>query len=257
MPTKVEIFRKLHYAEEPLFLGNVWNVQSAKVFEKIGLKAVGTSSAAVARSIGYEDGENMPFDEYLYIIERISKSISLPLSVDIEGGYGQDSYSVFKNIVKLHNLGVAGINIEDSHVKDGTRAFIDSQIFIDRIGKILEYIKESGIDIFINVRCDAFLLQLPDALEKAKGKIKLLEELKIDGIFLPRLSSITDIREIVQFTGFPINVMSVPALPDIDTLRSLNVKRISTGDFLYEHVYNQLEQTAGKILKEKSFSILF
>lgn len=87
--TNIEVFKELHKSNEPLLLGNVWNPQSAKAYEKLGYKALATSSSAVAHSLGYEDGENMTFDEYLYIIERILRSISIPLTVDLESGYGE------------------------------------------------------------------------------------------------------------------------------------------------------------------------
>lgn len=121
-------FKQLHHGEEPLLLGNVWNVESAKVYEKLGYKALATSSSAVALSLGYEDGEQMSFEEYLYIIKRIKASVSIPLSVDLESGYG-DIDTIVSNILKLTEIGVSGINIEDTYVTGGTRKLTDRNIF--------------------------------------------------------------------------------------------------------------------------------
>lgn len=112
--TKIQDFKNLHQNEQPLLIGNVWNVQSAKVYEELGFKALATSSSAVANSLGYEDGEQMSFEEYFYLIERIAKSTSILLSVDLESGYGKDAIDIVENISKLSEIGIVGINLEDS-----------------------------------------------------------------------------------------------------------------------------------------------
>ncbi|WP_185111109.1 isocitrate lyase/phosphoenolpyruvate mutase family protein, partial [Chryseobacterium contaminans] len=124
-------FKKLHQEEEPLLLGNVWNVQSAKVYQKSGYKALATSSSAVAMSLGYEDGEQMSFEEYFYMIKRIKASVSIPLSVDLEGGYGNTSEIVVSNIIKLLDIGIAGINLEDTCMADGERQLVDRNVFLE------------------------------------------------------------------------------------------------------------------------------
>nr|WP_262706578.1 isocitrate lyase/phosphoenolpyruvate mutase family protein [Chryseobacterium carnipullorum] len=128
--TAIQRFRALHEQDDPLLIGNVWDAQSARVYEKLGYQAVATSSSAVAFTLGYEDGENMSFDEYFYIIERILKSISIPLSVDLEGGYGQTAEEIVLNISRLANAGVVGINIEDSVIIDGTRRLLSTEDFL-------------------------------------------------------------------------------------------------------------------------------
>ena len=79
-------FKELYYQIKPLLIGNVWNVQSAKVYEKLDFQAIGTSSAAIAHTFGYEDGEQLPFSDLLFIVDKIRKSVALPLSVDLEFG---------------------------------------------------------------------------------------------------------------------------------------------------------------------------
>src|SRR5882762_7244940 len=114
---RFETFLQLHHAATPLLLGNCWDVSSAKLLEENGFKAIGTSSAALARSLGYEDGENLPFDLLLETVKRIQQNIAVPLSVDMEKGYGTTNKGILENILKLHDIGVVGINIEDSRNK--------------------------------------------------------------------------------------------------------------------------------------------
>jgi 2-methylisocitrate lyase-like PEP mutase family enzyme len=136
MLSQYQKFNELHNQDEPLLLGNVWNAQSAKISEKLGFKSVGTSSAAIAHSLGYEDGENMPFSYYLFIIENIKKSVTIPLSVDLEAGYGNDEKTIISNILKLSNLGIVGINIEDSIVKDNLRTLENEIVFSKKLSII-------------------------------------------------------------------------------------------------------------------------
>lgn len=107
-------FHELHQNADPLILCNVWDVASAKVAEKSGFQAIGTSSAAIASMLGYEDGEKIKFEELCYFVKKIAKSTSLPLSIDLEAGYSRTPTEIIKHIKILSTYGVVGINIEDS-----------------------------------------------------------------------------------------------------------------------------------------------
>lgn len=250
-------FKQLHYGEEPLLLGNVWNVESAKVYEKLGYKALATSSSAVALSLGYEDGEEMTFEEYFYIIKRIRSSVSIPLSVDLESGYGSENDIVVSNIMKLIEAGVSGINIEDTKVIDGTRRLTDRNVLYEKLNDIFIRLGEDRDRVFINIRTDPFLLNIENALEETLARISLFEELKADGIFVPGITSENDIRTVTASTSLPVNVMGMPDLPDFDQLKELGVKRITSGAFMYKHIYREMEKAGQAITDEKNFSKLF
>lgn len=250
-------FKQLHHGEEPLLLGNVWNVESAKVYEKLGYKALATSSSAVALSLGYEDGEEMTFEEYFYIIKRIRASVSIPLSVDLESGYGLENDTVVSNIMKLIEIGISGINIEDTNVIDGIRELINRDVFYEKLKDIFIKLGENRDKVFINVRTDPFLLNIENALEETLERIKLFEELKADGVFIPGMTAEKEIRTITEATFLPVNVMALPGLPDFDTLKALGVKRVTSGAFMYRHIYRELEKASQKITNVRSFSPLF
>lgn len=252
-----EQFRDLHHQDQPLLIANVWNAQSARLFEKRQFKALATSSAAVASTLGYSDGEQMSFDEYLFIIKRIRIATSLPLSVDLEGGYGKTSTEVISNIRRLAGEGVVGINIEDSVMVNGVRNILDPNEFAEKLSQVSVGLKALGVDIFINVRCDAFLLGLPDGRNEAIKRIRMYEQLGADGIFLPCITDIGDIKVTVESTKLPLNVMCMPKLPDFEMLRNAGVKRISMGNFLSTFGYDQIEKVAEKIVQQKNFSALF
>jgi 2-methylisocitrate lyase-like PEP mutase family enzyme len=250
-------FKELHHQTKPLIIGNVWNVQSAKVYEKLNFQAIGTSSAAIAHSLGYEDGEQMPFLDLLFIVEKISKSITLPLSVDIEFGYGDTATEIANNIIALEKLGVLGINIEDSFFDNGERKLKDSIQFSKLLQEVKSILTQQEISIFINVRCDAFLLNVPNALQVTTERIKSYEQSGADGLFLPCITKENDIATIVSQTKLPLNVMCMPELPNFETLEKLGVKRISMGNFLNAYAYTSIEDITTKILTEQSFNALF
>ncbi|SDI26825.1 isocitrate lyase/PEP mutase family protein [Chryseobacterium jejuense] len=250
-------FKSLHQEEEPLLLGNVWNAQSAKVHENLGYKALATSSSAVAMSLGYEDGEQMSFEEYFYIIKRIKASVSIPLSVDLEGGYGSTPEIIVSNIIKLLEIGVVGINLEDTHIVDGERRLLSREVFFEKLRHILTMLKERRSEIFINIRTDPFLLGIENALEETIERIKLFETLNVDGIFVPGMTHIEDIQTVANATSLPINVMGLPDLPDFETLKSAGVKRITSGAFLNRHIYRELERISDTVTNNKSFAALF
>ncbi len=131
-----EIFYRLHHQNKPLILANAWNTKSAQLFEKNGYKAIATSSAAIANSLGYEDGEQISFGEMLYVVQRIISCINIPLTVDMETGYSNNISEVITNIEKLYDAGVAGINIEDSQGKD---------LFIKKLSSIKDHLGQKTI----------------------------------------------------------------------------------------------------------------
>ncbi|MDR6525784.1 2-methylisocitrate lyase-like PEP mutase family enzyme [Chryseobacterium rhizosphaerae] len=250
-------FKDLHQGEEPLLLGNVWNVQSARIYEKLGYKALATSSSAVALSLGYEDGEEMRFEEYFYIIKRIKESVSIPLSVDLESGYGNTAGIVTSNILRLLDIGIAGINLEDTYVVDGIRQLLDREVFAEKLKDIFSTLKERRGDVFINIRTDPFLLGMENALEETLKRVKIFEELKADGVFVPCISDENDIKTVVSATQLPLNVMAVPGLPDFSVLKKLGVRRMTSGAFLNRYIYKQLEVMSEDITNNKSFTSLF
>ncbi|WP_080780666.1 isocitrate lyase/PEP mutase family protein [Chryseobacterium phocaeense] len=255
--TNIQIFKELHIQDEPLLLGTVWNAQSAKGYQKLGYKALATSSSAVAHSLGYEDGEEMSFDEYFYIVERILKSVDVPLSVDLEGGYGHTSDEIVSNISKLAAIGVVGINIEDSVIIDGSRKLLTQEQLYEKLKPIISELKKNTVEIFINLRTDPFLLGIENPVDETLQRIIIFEELGVDGIFVPCITSENDIETIVNATGIPVNVMCMPELPDFATLKRLGVKRISSGNFLNDYIYNSLEAAGREVLLKQSFLPVF
>ena len=249
-------FSKLHQGETPLLLANIWDVHSALVFERAGYQAIGTSSMAVARAWGYDDGENLPFDTLLQVVKRVTAAVRVPVTVDLEGGYSRTPQGIVEHIKMLHGLGVAGINLEDT-IPAATRQLRPIAEFQTLLAAIADSLTRDNIEIFLNIRTDAFLLGLPQALTETLDRIKAYESLGADGIFVPGITSGSDIQQIVKATPLPINVMCMPSLPDFKTLGSLGVKRISMGPFLQNQIHSKTEDAAKAVIQQQNFSSLF
>jgi 2-methylisocitrate lyase-like PEP mutase family enzyme len=257
MKNRFKEFLDLHHKTSPVQIGNVWNAQSAQVYDKLNFEAIGTSSAAVAGSLGFADGEEMSFEDYLFVIKRIAATTSAMLTVDLEGGYGNTAEEICDHITKLYDIGVVGINIEDSVVTDSKRSIVDAVGFAAKLKKITSLLADARIEIFINVRADSFLLGLPNALEDALARTKLYQDTGVHGLFFPCITQIADIEKITALSRLPVNVMCMPGLPDFKALQDAGVKRISAGPFLNMNIYKALETSIERITTENSFASLF
>ena len=251
-----EDFLNLHQQSQPLLIANIWDVKSAQVLEKAGYKAIGTSSAAVANSFGYEDGEQLPFELLIQLAKRVNQVTQLPVSVDIEGGFSRTVEGICQNIERLHDVGVVGINIEDS-LPGNPRTLQVPDTFRNTLEGIADHLQKKNIKVFINVRTDGFLLGLPNALLETIQRIQGYEHTGVHGIFVPCIVNPDDIKAVVAATTLPVNVMGMPQLPAFAELQKLGVKRISSGNFAYQYILKVLEETMTNIQNEQSFKSLF
>lgn len=244
--THIERFYQLHRQAKPFFLANVWNVKSAKIVEACGFEAMATSSGAISDSLGYKDGEQIPFDELLYVIKRIRSGTGIPLSVDFERGYTDDLMLLNEYIQKLIDAGVVGINLEDAQGED---------IYLKKLDSIKNYLAKTNQQLFINARTDGFLQKLPSPLEVTLKRAGLYQDAGADGLFVTGINDANMIKEIVSATPLPVNIVSTPALP-VAALTECGVKRISMAVLLYRATYGKMEIMAKDILGKGSFEPL-
>ncbi len=256
MSTSFQKFKTLHHADQLFVLPNAWDARSAQILQEQKFPAIATSSAAVANSLGYEDGEKMKFDEYLFVIRRILASVNVPVTVDIETGYGKTKDDIYNNIRKLIELGIVGINIEDSVIVNGQRSLQDAKTFSSTIEFIRKKLKDDNLELFINLRCDTYILNVENKQRETLNRLSVYNNSGADGMFLPCISSEEDIAKAVAHTKLPLNVMVIPGLPDIETLNRLGVKRVSMGPFLFQKTYNGIAEHLREIMLTGNFATL-
>ena len=241
------------FATTPLLLANAWDVPSALAAEQAGYQAIGTSSAAIAAMLGYADGEQMPFEELLLVVRRIRASTTLPLSVDIEAGYGADNAHVVANVARLAALGVAGINIEDSRIADGRRELLPAAQLAERLAAL----RSAFPQLCLNARTDTFLLGRPNALQESKVRGRQYAAAGADGLFVPCMTAPGDIGELARTVPLALNIMCMPQLPDFASLAQVGVRRISMGNFVHAAATEQLRRMLDAIRSQQSFTPLF
>lgn len=249
-------FKQLHHADDLFVLPNAWDAKSALIFQEKKFPAVATSSAAVSNSLGYDDGEQMPFDEYLFVIKRIVASVKIPVTVDIEMGYGKTKNEIYDHLRELIALGVVGINIEDSMITNGQRSLQNADTFAENIAYFKGRLREDDLDLFINIRCDTYILGVENKKVVTRNRLLRYNTSGADGIFIPCISDEDDIAEAVTHSALPLNVMVIPGLPDTDTLKRLGVKRVSMGPFMFQKTYMSINEHVSEIAATKTFAAI-
>jgi len=253
--TNFETFSQLHRQADPFLLANAWDAHSAVLFEASGYKATGTSSQALATALGYADGEQLPFSLLLQSVKKMAASVRIPFTTDLEGGYSRSIEGITENISKLYDAGVAGINLEDT-VPGIARSLQPADVFEKTIAAVANYTSRNNVKIFLNIRTDAFLLGMPNAVTETLERIKRYELAGADGIFTPCITLSNDIKQVVEETRLPVNVMCMPGLPGFDELQVLGVKRISMGPFFFNKVYESIRTLSDAIAGKKDFSAI-
>ncbi|MBS1509493.1 MAG: isocitrate lyase/phosphoenolpyruvate mutase family protein [Bacteroidetes bacterium] len=247
-------FVQLHQTEKPLLLGNCWDVNSAQQLQTAGYKAIGTSSWAVAKAMGLDDGEQLPFEQLLQMVQQVKQHITIPLTVDLERGYSNTTEGILQNIHALYDAGVSGINIEDS---TAAKELLPAETFASQLSSIKNYCRQQQFDMFINARTDAFLLQQEHALKETLQRVRLYEASGADGIFVPFMTAANDIQAVTAHTVLPVNILASAALPSLDVLNAWGVKRVSMGASLFRAVNNNMHLLLKDINNNRSLQILF
>jgi 2-methylisocitrate lyase-like PEP mutase family enzyme len=220
-----DLFRNLHQGPGILLLPNAWDAGSARLVESLGAKAIATTSAGLAWSRGYADGNALPEDELIAAIRSIARIVRLPITVDIEAGYSDDPREVARLVARILVLGVAGINIEDGAVAP--------DLLCKKIAAIRERVARAGADLFINARTDVYLRAIASgeaAIEETVSRALRYRAAGCDGLFVPGLAAADAMGAISAAIGpMPLNVMAVANLPSIDMLQQSGIRRLSAG----------------------------
>lgn len=249
---RLELFRKLHAPGEILVLPNAWDAASARMAQESGASAIATSSAALAWCHGYADRENIPPQTALSAAREIVRVASVPVSVDNEAGYSGDVEAVAAHVCALIELGAAGINLED-----GTEP---PELLAAKIGAIKKAARAKDADIFVNARCDVYLQNLaPDErkLEESIRRGALYASAGADGLFMPGMSDLAQIRAVANAIALPVNILIMRSVPAIAELKAAGVRRVSAGALIGRAAYGQAQAAMTMLLTEGRYDAIF
>ncbi|OBZ08390.1 phosphonomutase [Bacillus sp. FJAT-27264] len=237
-------FHQLHTKGDPLVLINIWDAGSAQAVQDIGAKAIATGSWSVATAHGYEDGEALPFPLVLENLKRIKDKVDLPVTIDIEGGYGLSPDDVKVNVGLVIEKGAVGINLEDQRIgEEGLYTTSDQCL---RIAAARAAGEQANLPLFINARTDIFFQtaagQHASCIEQTLSRAHAYAEAGADGIFVPGLSDARLIETLCSHSPLPVNIMVTSHTPALRQLAELGVARISYGPLPYFEAMNALKE---------------
>lgn len=244
---KADRFRALHIRGKPLVLFNIWDAGSARALTAGGAAAIATGSWSVAKANGFDDGERIPRALALDNLRRVVGATDLPVTVDLESGYGDAPESVAETVGLAIEAGAVGCNLEDSFPQTGAlRAMADQA---ERIRRARLAADAAGIRLFINARTDVFFQVPPEKHDPAmvKAAIKRAHayaEAGADGLFVPGLLDIGLIAHVTEALKFPINIMMSDATPALRRLAEHGVARVSHGGNPYIIAMKALKEAA-------------
>jgi 2-methylisocitrate lyase-like PEP mutase family enzyme len=248
---RVEMFCKLHQGGI-LVLPNAWDAASARVFEEAGAKAIATTSAGVAAVHGYADGNHLPRELAVAAVERIARAVRVPVTADIEAGYGRNADEVCDTVRGVIGAGAAGINIED-----GTEA---PGVLVAKIEAIRRLAERERSGLFVNARIDLYLngaSATPESLEEALRRAALYTEAGADGLFIPALGDLADLRAFCDAVSLPVNVLALPGLPPPAELARIGVRRLSVGSGAMRASLSFARRLAVDLLERGEYGGLF
>ena len=254
-------FLMMHASKPILRLANAWDVASAKIFEMAGAKAIGTSSSAMSHSWGYADGENINLDEMLQICERMAMNVSLPLSVDLESGFGNNIKNTVKSVAKVLKIGAVGINIEDVD-RSNQPSLFEIAFQTEKLQAIRGLAISEDIPLVINARSDVFLRSEGDQNKKISMAISRgnhYREAGADCIFIVGTGGLQkgEIETLVQEIDAPINIYIGPSHPSIQELEEIGVARVSFGGQAMRSLLGKLDLIAQELLNDKKLELVF
>ncbi len=230
MGDKAEDFRALHQGRAILVLPNAWDAATARLFERAGFPAVATTSAGVAAALGYPDGGVVPPNEMIQAVARIARAVQVPVSADIEYGYGSTPDALADVVLRVIAAGAVGVNIEDyvpgaSHLEPVT-------VQADKIRKVVRAASLAGVRVVVNARTDVFLRNVVEPsgrLDVALERGNAYRQAGADCVFVPGVIDAPTIQALVSGIAGPINVLAVNGSPPVAELERLGVARVSVG----------------------------
>jgi 2-methylisocitrate lyase-like PEP mutase family enzyme len=224
-------FLELHHRPRILVLPNAWDAASARIFEEARFPAVATTSAGMAFSLGFPDGERVPFADVIGAVGRIVRAVGIPVSADLESGFGESPACVAESCREVIAAGAVGVNLEDG-TGNPARPLDDPELHADRVRAVKEAAASAGAELVINARTDVYLaavgapeMRFPETVARCNAYLRA----GADCVFVPGVTDRETIGRLTRDIEGPLNILAVPSAPTVGELESLGVARVSLG----------------------------
>lgn len=255
---KAEYLRKLHSGPRILVLPNAWDVATARVIEEAGFPVIATSSAGISASLGYPDGQHIGRTEMLGMVARIAHAVRIPVTADLEAGYGLTPSEMAETAKAAIEAGAAGLNIEDM-IGHGENCQVSIPLQVQKLRAIREAAELTGVPLVLNARTDVYLLGIGDPatrFERTVERLRAYRDAGADCLFAPGVRDSKTIAMLVAALGAPLNILGGPGSPSVSELERLGVARLSLGSAISRAALTKVRDAAKELLETGTYTAL-
>ena len=252
---KANLFRDLHRGSKVLLLPNAWDVATARVLEQTGIAAIATTSAGIAFALGYPDGQKISRKEMLAMVSRIATKVKIPVTADVEAGYGDRPEDAALTARAVIESGAVGLNLEDG----SDRQLADLSLQLEKIAAVRETSRAMGVSLVLNARTDVYLLQVGNPESRFGETVKRLSAFRdagADCLFAPGVRDLPMISQLVRELHHPLNILAGPGSPSVPHLQEAGVARVSLGSSPMRATLGLLQRIAQELQTTGTYSTL-
>ncbi len=256
---KAALLKKLHHGPKILVMANAWDVISARIVEEIGFPAVATTSAGIAAALGYPDGQRVSRDEMLDVVSRIAGAVQVPVTADMEAGYGTTPEEMAETARALIEAGAVGLNLEDISGDDESSQ-VELGLQQDKIIAIREASDAAGVPLVINARTDIYLMPIgpqETRFERTVERFHAYAKAGADCVFAPAVRDSETIAKLVKAVEVPMNTLLMPGAPNLNELEKLGVARASIGSGLMRASLGRARSVAKAMFERRDSEAMF
>lgn len=256
--SKAERFRAMHRGGEILLLPNAWDAASARIFEQAGFGAMGTTSAGIAFSLGYPDGQRISREEMLGVVERVAAAVKVPVTADVEAGYGNRPEDAARTARRVIEAGAVGMNLEDA-TGEKEKPLVELSPQLEKIAAVKEAGRAAGVPLVLNARTDVFLLEVGPPEKRYDETVRRLAAFRdagADCVFAPGVYDRETIGRLVKDLGCPVNILAGPVCPSAPELQSLGVARVSLGSWAMRATLGLLQRISKELKSSGTYKTL-
>jgi len=253
---QAERFRALHTGPRLLVLPNAWDAISARLIEEAGFPAIATSSAGVAWALGYADGERISRGEMLAVVRRIVLGVRIPVTADVEAGYGATPEAAAETARGVIAAGAIGLNLEDA--TDEGR-LLDLTLQVERVRAVREAGAAARVPLVVNARTDAFEMKQWSPTERFTAAVRRANAYRAAGadcLFVPHVSDAGTIERLAREIAGPLNVIAGPPAPPLGELEALGVRRASLGPRIVQATLGLIRRITAELRERGTYEAL-
>jgi 2-methylisocitrate lyase-like PEP mutase family enzyme len=255
---KAEQLRKLHGGPRILVLPNAWDVASARIVEDLGFPAIATTSAGIAASLGYPDGQKISRDEMLGVVGRIARAVHVPVTADVEAGYGVTVEHMIQTVKAMVEAGAVGMNLEDVTGSDES-SHVDLKFQVEKIRAIRRTGESLGVPVVLNARTDIYLMPIgpPETrFGRTVERLRAYRDAGADCLFVPGLKDADTIAKLVQAVNGPLNILLTAGAPTLRDLEKMGVARASAGSGVMRATLGLTRRIAKEMMEAGTYTAM-